>query len=60
MTQVESEPLLVSKQDAAKRLGGVCTKTIETLIKKGKLKSKKVGTRNMIRFDSLKRYAEEE
>jgi excisionase family DNA binding protein len=53
----EPEPFLVSKQEAAKRLGGVHLHTIDRLLKRGKLKGTKVGSRMMVDFDSLKRYA---
>jgi excisionase family DNA binding protein len=57
---VPLEPLLVSKREAAKMLGGLHLHTIDRLLKRGKLKGTKVGSRMMIRFDSLKRFAEGE
>jgi excisionase family DNA binding protein len=51
-------PLLVGKKDAA-RLLGLCLRTVENLIKNGKLPAKRIGRRVLINRECLERFARE-
>lgn len=50
-------PLLVSRNDARYYLGGICLKTVENLIKAGKLPTVKVRRRTMIPYHALVKLA---
>jgi hypothetical protein len=50
-------PLLVSRNEARYYLGGICLKTLETLIKAGKLPTVKVRRRTMIPYHALVKLA---
>ena len=51
-----SEPILVSKRDAA-RLLDLCVRTVEHLINRGELRAKRVGKRVLLLRDDLERFA---
>jgi hypothetical protein len=55
--QVVDRPVLLSKQSTAHLLGDVSVKTVDRLIKAGKIKVKKVGARVMPIADSVYDYA---
>lgn len=53
-------PLLVSMQDARYYLGGICLKTVENLVKAGKLPTVLVLRRRMIPYHALQKFSRPE
>ena len=49
-----TEPLAVSVEEAKRHLGGISTATVYRLMAKGHLRKKKIGSRTLIEWASLK------
>lgn len=53
----EVEPILISKPDSCRLLGGICMRTLENMIREKKLPVRRIGSRTFIPYSALRKYA---
>ena len=51
------EPILISKPDSCRLLGGICMRTLENMIREKKLPVRHIGSRTFIPYSALRKFA---